>query len=122
MQNFIHKPEEILSRQKKKKKKKKETQKVEKDKKLAIGWRRVTWRYVVCKYKGICVIYYPHHIFSLVFLPNFVGLKRKFFAPFSFLLVFSFEPNKDFLSYFPLLLFYLPCFHPNQTEPKCIYV
>ena len=106
---------------KKKKKKKKETQKVEKDKKLAIGWRRVTWRYVVCKYKGICVIYYPHHIFSLVFLPNFVGLERKFFAPFSFLLVFSLEPNKDFLSYFPLL-FYLPCFHPNQTEPKCIYV
>ena len=119
--NVFCKPEEILSRQKKKKKKKKETQKVEKDKKLAIGWRRVTWRYVVCKYKGICVIYYPHHIFSLVFLPNFVGLERKFFAPFSFLLVFSLEPNKDFLSYFPLP-FYLPCFHPNQTEPKCIYV
>ena len=72
--NVSCKPEEILSGQKKKK----ETQKVEKDKKLAIGWRRVTWRYVVCKDKGICVIYYPHHIFSLVFLPNFVGLERIF--------------------------------------------
>ena len=68
----------FIQAKKEKKKKKKETQKVEKDKKLAIGWRRVTWRYVVFKYKGICVIYYPHHIFSLVFLPNFVGLERIF--------------------------------------------
>ena len=43
--NVFCKPEEILSRQKKEKKKKKHN--VEKDKKLAIGWRRVTWRYVV---------------------------------------------------------------------------
>ena len=63
--NVFCKPEEILSRQKKEKKKK---HKVEKDKKLAIGWRRATWRYAVCKDKGICVIYCPHHIFSLVFL------------------------------------------------------
>ena len=68
--NVFCKPEEILSRQKKEKKKKKH--KVEKDKKLAIRWRRATWRYAVCSLL-------PTSYFLLSFPPrgqNFVGLER----------------------------------------------
>ena len=74
------------------------------------------------KGKGICIIYYPHQFFLFSFLrklggQNFVSPKGLFFILFSFLFVFSYEPNKiklHFLPYFSLLLFHSPYFHPNQ--------
>ena len=70
----------------------------------------------------------PKSSFLLNFPPklggqDYVGSERLFSTLFSFSLVFSPEPNKrkfHFPPYFPLI-FYSPCFHPNQTEPKLNY-
>ena len=81
-------------------------------------------RWVQWKWGYLCNLL-PISSFLLSFPPklrgqNYVGSEGLFSAPFSFFLVFSLEPNKrkfHFPPYFPLLLFHLPYFHPNQTGP-----
>ena len=54
---------------------------------------------------------------------NVVGPEGLFSSLFSVSLVFSPEPNSEkyhFPLYFPLPIFYPPCFHPNQTYFKVI--
>ena len=107
MENFIPK----------KKKKKKG-----KDKKLAIGWRRAMWRRAVCKDGGICVIYCPYNLFSLVFLLNcedkiLWARRENFLHHFLFLLFSLLNQTRENSIFHPIFLFFfsiLPVFTPTK--------
>ena len=112
--NVLYKLEEILSRQTKKKKRK--------DKKLAIGWRRATWRCAMCKDEDICIIYCPHHLFPLVFLPIWEekilwAWRENFLHHFLFLLFSLLNQTRENSIFHPIFLsffFILPVFIPTK--------
>ena len=79
------------------------------------------WRVGECnKSENICVIYYPHHLFFLVFLPNWedkIMWARMNYFLHHFLSLLN-QIRENFIFH---LIFHLTCFKHNQIGPKINY-